>query len=158
MREWRKRNLVSELVVYLTLMLNTEFLIIQGSWKEKLRNRFKFIRRPTNKAYSEDETQSSDGPPLPKRQKKASKSARLGSESVGTFSDDETTYETKVKELQQECKKKKREKSIAAMLDMTQSTFKRRRQWILSETPSVSDILMKFPSFKHRKIVSKFVI
>ena len=77
---------------------------------------------------------------------------------MGTFSDDETIYETKVKELQHECKKKKREKSIAAILDMRQSTFKRRRQWILSETPSVSDILMKFPSFKHRKIVSKFVI
>ena len=110
---------------------------MQGSWKEKLRNRFKFIRRPTTKRSS-GESEVDDQPP-PKRRKTTKKSVWLGSESTGTLSDDETTHETKVKELQVECKKKKRDRSITTLLEMTRCTF-RRRQWILSETPSVKDV------------------
>ena len=62
-------------------------------------------------------------------------------------------YEEIASHLQFECSKRK-DCSIATITELTMSTYKKRREWIMSDTPSASDILQKFPSLKHRKVVS----
>lgn len=136
--------------------INAHVLYYQGSWKEKLRNRFKFVRRPPSNSYPTDSTAAN--PPPPKRQKRTKKSARLGSDMASMLSGDEEEYEENVSRLQLECSKRKKDRSITTMIELTMSKYKKRREWIMSDTPSVSDILQKFPSLKHRKVVSSSTI
>lgn len=102
-------------------------------------------------------TESSDSPPPSKRRKKSKKSTRLGADTA-SVSDDEEEYEENVSRLQVECSKKKKDRSMVTILELTVATYKRRRDWILSETPSVSHVLERFPSLKHRKVVGVHII
>lgn len=119
----------------------TAHVFYHGSWKEKLRNRFKFIQNPPSSSHPTDLTAGK--PPPPKRQKRTKKSARLGSDPASTMSGDEEEYEENVSRLHLESSKRKKDRSIATMIELTMSTYKKRREWIMSDTPSVSDNLQK---------------
>ena len=100
-------------------------VLMQSSWKCKLRDRFKFLRRPTGQE-----------PPGKKPRQ-----------------DDDGSFDTNVANLQEEMKKRKRDRNIATIQTLTTETFSGRRAWIKEEQPPVSDVLLKFPSLKMRKVV-----
>lgn len=111
---------------------------LKGSWKNKLKDRFKFLRR------SHDTATTSSEEPLPKRRKKM--------DDLTGYIDPEN-FEEILSELKTECMKKK-ERCIATIQDLTSSTYANRRKWIKDDQPHVCDVLEMYPSLKIRKIVS----
>ena len=124
-------------------------VISQGSWKTKLRDRFKWLRR---RPPSESNV-SSTGPPPPK--KKRGKNSKRIDRSVEEYCSDEDDdeYEDKVKSMIDECKKAKKECNSALISTGMVETFQQRRKWI-AEQPTVLEILEKFPALENRRVVS----
>ena len=61
-------------------------------------------------------------------------------------------YEEEVEELKKECERgKTRENRLFALMD---STFEKRRQWLLNELPMIHEVLGKFPAFGKPRCVS----
>ena len=91
--------------------------------EKKLQDRFKFLRRP-----STYKTDSVSIEPSPKRQKT---SKRLGSDTSTCMDDlDDVMLTTKLAELQHECSKRKKDRSLATIQSLTSNTFTSRRKWI----------------------------
>ena len=109
------------------------FINVQGSWKTKLRDRFKFLRRPARSLQPE-----STEPPAKRPRNTES-------------------YETNVELMQVEMRKRKKDRRVATVETLMEETFSERRSWIQTSQPVVSDILEKFPSLKVRKVVSSVV-
>ncbi len=59
-----------------------------------------------------------------------------------------------IEHLQDEMKKRKKDRNIANIQSLTNDTFLERRSWMAEEQPLVSDVLTKFPSLTLRKVVS----
>lgn len=99
------------------------------------------MRRPSVTVQS-----GSVEPPL-KRRKKAS---RLDvSDTVDSVVD-----ESVVAKLKEECLKKKRDRCMGTIQELTTNTFSCRRKWIKEEQPRVCEVIDMYPSLKFRKIVS----
>ena len=60
----------------------------------------------------------SDGPPLSKCRRKSKKSTRLGADTA-SVSDDKDKNEENVSRLQVECSKKKKDRSMVTILELT---------------------------------------
>ena len=102
---------------------------VQGSWKGKLRDRFKFLRRaPTN--------------------------AVEGAEPPAKRPRNDEGYAKNLELLQEEMGKRKKDRSIALIQTLMEDTFTERRRWIQESQPVVSDIIEKFHPLKIRKVVS----
>ena len=67
---------------------------------------------------------------------------------------DDVMLTTKLAELQHECSKRKKDRSLATIQSLTSSTFTSRRKWITNVQPPVVEILEQYPSLKIRKVVS----
>ncbi len=119
--------------------------LLQGSWKTKLRDRFKFLRRP----HISD---CNDSPPSKRR--KIDK--RIGSNPLDDDPNSDS-FEENLAVLTLECRKKKRDRSIANILRLTAITYTTRRKWIIEQQPTVSEVLEKYPSLDLKKVVSVFV-
>lgn len=98
---------------------------LQGSWKMKLRDRFKFLRRP---AGAQAEIISGDPP-----RKRHKKSLWLESSTIDDTVIDKS-LETSLAELKIECSKKKKGRCMGTIQDLTLSTFSARRKWIKRKT------------------------
>lgn len=123
----------------------------QGSWK--LRNRFKFVQWPPSNLYPTDLIAAKPTTAeTPKEDKEVcSTRLRYGIHVVWWWRiwRERISFTTL---MQQE------EGPLYCHSDRTMSTCEKRREWIVSDTSSVSDILQKFPSLKHRKVVSSSTI
>ena len=66
--------------------------------------------------------------------------------------EEEDMYEQKISELHEEVgKSKPRKGKISSLM---RETFKKRRQWIVQDMPSVEEVLEKFPALKKGRTVS----
>ena len=65
----------------------------------------------------------------------------------------DSSYEENVAKLMDEMRKRKRDRKIAVVQQLTSDTFQGRRDWLKKYQPLTSDILSKFPSLKLRKVV-----
>lgn len=104
-----------------------------------MKDRLKFLRRTGRKKATPG-----------KRNKKTSK--RLGIDVDDLTLDD--SLDSKLAQLKSECDKRKRERSMAVIQELTSATYGNRHQWIQQKQPHVCEILEKYPSLKIRKIVS----
>lgn len=68
--------------------------------------------------------------------------------------EDETDVDADLAELQAECRKRKRDRCMSTIQDLTDSTYSVRRKWIKECQPAVLDVLEKYPSLKYKKVVS----
>ena len=75
---------------------------------------------------------------------------------ASTLSGDEE-YEENVSPLQHECSKRTKDRYIATMIELCPH-IRKRREWIMSDIFSISNILQELPSLKHRKVVSSSTI
>jgi hypothetical protein len=117
--------------------------IFQGSWRHKLRTKFKNLRRP-NRAQKAGIVV----PPPPKRLKKTQL------ETPSPCTSDLVEYEKHITFLQRSFHSRKW--SMASMFTLLEDTAEQRRHWIHDENPSVSLILEKFPCFIDPRIVSVY--
>ena len=58
-----------------------------------------------------------------------------------------------VRELNGECAKRKRDRCIRTIQDITSELYSYRRHWIETNNPLAVDILEKYPSLKNREVV-----
>ena len=143
--------------------------MLQGSWKEQLRRKFKNMRTPSaNKRYrvndegnhgghsgdpddgnSGDQRTSTSSDPDSSQPRKR---ARLTTATTERSEDEETKYEQNVTDLCDEMKKEKPSKKVIKSLMI--DTFGVRRNWIMVDHPSVQDVLEKFPPLKTAQHVS----
>ena len=67
--------------------------------------------------------------------------------------------ENDLSDLKAECSKRKRDRSMATIQDLTLRTYSARRQWIELSQPLMSEVLEKYPSLKFRQTVrTKLII
>ena len=111
-----------------------------------MRDRFKFLRRP-----SPLKTDSETAEPSPNRQKTSKRLGNGTSASSHYLDDDSLT--TKLATLQDECSKRKKDRSLAKIHSLTTCTFSSRRKWITDFQPPVVEILERYPSLKIPKFV-----
>jgi hypothetical protein len=111
-----------------------------GSWRSKLRTKFKNLRRP-NRAQKAGIIV----PPPSKRAKIPSPTPASPSAS------DTAEYDRHVSFLQRSFMSKKW--SLASMLTVLEETAELRRTWIREENPSVSEIFEKFPCLSDSRIM-----
>ena len=71
---------------------------------------------------------------------------------------DDEVYKEVVSELAAEWRKDKRVRSMATVKNLFDQTSKRRRNWITSEKPLLSDILDKYPCLASSRVVRFSVI
>ena len=112
-----------------------------------LRNSFKNWRRDLNdenqdRTANKKKSESMSEPP--------SKRMRM---SVEEDDMDDEEYEEVVSELAAEWRKDKRVRSMATVKNLFDQTSKRRRNWITSEKPLLSDILDKYPCLASSRVV-----
>ena len=114
----------------------------QFSWKRKLRDRFKFLRRPP--------ISPKQSGPAPKRHK--------GPQPVHTAvvigEQTEEDHDADVKMMKTEMSKKK---NIGELCAVMKRTFSNRAQWIQSNEPPVQDVLEMYPALCSPKVVSILV-
>jgi len=84
----------------------------------------------------------------------AAKKARTDNED--NVAVDRVGYERHVEYLQNSYASKKW--SVVNMMTLLEQTAHQRREWIFNESPSISEILKKFPCFADPRIVSKVYI
>ena len=72
--------------------------------------------------------------------------------------EEDTSFDDKTVELQEEMGKRSRDRNIAIIQQLTSETFDGRRDWLKKNQPLASDVLLKFPSLKLRKVVSDKII
>lgn len=119
---------------------------MQATWKLSLRNAFKNFRK-SYKTAPEDEEETSVEP--------QAKRMKVFAEEESPIDDDE--YEEAIKELQQEFKSKgkgKKGNGHGFVKNLMAKTRVRRRQWINSDRPLISDVLEKFPYLSTSRWVS----
>ena len=133
------------------------YIIVQGSWKIQSRRKFKNLRRPGlsesgSSKRSREESQGQDENHDP-RGESARQPKRAKSHSVSEVTrEEEDMYEQKISELYEEVgKSKPRKGKISSLM---RETFKKRRQWIVQDMPSVEEVLEKFPALKKGRTVS----
>lgn len=110
---------------------------MQGSWKKKLRDRFKWLRRKP--VPSGDNSTSRDCDPPPPKKKKGSKRLDQSAEDP-ILEDDVESYDEKVIQMQKGCTKSKKDHDNIQLSTLMKETFKQRRHWIRKQPP-VSEIL-----------------
>ena len=69
---------------------------------------------------------------------------------------DEVTYNRHVKAMDQEMSKEKPRKEVLA--DLLKQTFLHRRNFVLNEAESASEVLEKFPGLKISDMVSMYLV
>ena len=120
----------------------------KGSWKIKIRDRLKHMRRPAKREISNKENMPVENPS--KRRKTGS--SRLDETTEPLEPDDEQRFRDDVKKMEQQTAKKKTK--IAHLKPLMDSTFSGRRHWIKTEMPPVYTIIEKFPALKIPRLVS----
>ena len=116
---------------------------VQGSWRRKLRTKFKNLRRP-KRALKAGIAVS----PPPKKMQSCSVTADVAVQSAS----DVAQYNRHVAFIQQSFSSKKW--SVASMLTLLEETAGHRRSWIRNECPSVRQVLEKFSCLEDPQIVS----
>ncbi len=71
--------------------------------------------------------------------------------------EEDTSFDDKTVKLQDEMGKRKRDRNVAIIQQLTSETFDGRREWLQKMQPLASDVLSKFPSLKLRKVVSRLL-
>lgn len=66
---------------------------------------------------------------------------------LNVTTEEEESYGDNVQTLENECRKEKLEKKVIKNLMM--KTFSKRRQWIQNDSPTVDEVLQKFPPLSH---------
>ena len=122
----------------------------QDSWKRKLRNKFKNLRRPERAAKLGVR-------PLPKKRREDDDTtAPTNAGSVTPSVSDLEQYERHVQHLQ---KLYRGRKWVASQLSsLLHETFPLRRKWITEENPTAKDVFEKFPCLQEPKLVSIILI
>ena len=109
-----------------------------------LKDRFKNLRRgiqPTQQPLASD-----DGA-APKKAKRPKLYMRLDDgPTLDTTVVNDDAYKRHMKKLEQELAKQKN--NAGAIKSLMQSTYHHRRQWIVSQSPPVKEILAAFPALK----------
>lgn len=139
-------------IVYLTGVLpfvkdyvHFHFFSLQGSWKIKLRDRLKHMRRPAKGQSHDKENEPVERPP--KRQKTGP--TRL--DETTEEPEDEQSFSENVKAMKQETAKKK--PKISHLKPLMDSTFSGRRHWVKTEMPPVTTIMEEFPALNIPRLV-----
>ena len=125
--------------VSLEYLCNTN---LQGSWKKKLRMKFRNLRRPA-RAHKAGITI-----PPPAKKKKDDESVEPAAPSISDMAE----YEQHINYIKKSYSSQKW--SIASMSQLLQETAEERRRWIREDCPSVKDVLLKFPCLAEPKLVS----
>ena len=120
----------------------------KGSWKIKIRDRLKHMRRPAKREIGDKENLPVEKPS--KRRKTAP--SRLDETTEPLEPEDEQRFRDDVKEMEQQTARKKRK--LAHLKPLMDSTFSGRRHWIKTEMPPVDTIIKKFPALKIPRLVS----
>lgn len=138
------RQSFSQLVQHMTIHL-LQYTLYQDSWKKKLRNRFKNIRRPQRAAKL--------GLTIIKKAKteETESEASLTVTEAAPSCSDLDEYERHVRRIQKLYSGRKWVMSQFSILLV--ETFSIRRKWILEDSPSAEDVLEKFPCLKECSLV-----
>ena len=119
----------------------------KGSWKIKVRDRLKHMRRPSKRQVSDKENLPVD-PPSKRRKKGAN---RLDEATEEIDPEDEQNFRDNIKEM--ECEAAKRKPKVSRLKLLMDATFSGRRHWVKTEMPPVSAIMEKFPALKIPRLV-----
>ncbi len=147
-------------------------LLLQGTWKETLKQKFRNGRRPLKRTLPEsgDSGAEENVPPLPatsqaqcsnKKKRKQGMNARarcltysffLGIADNNQHDIIDERYTQQLEELADEHHKEVPSRSQVKKL--MKVTFGGRRSWILKDTPTVAEVIQVFPSLKLPSAVS----
>lgn len=119
--------------------------VVQGSWKRKLRQKFKNLRRPARARKA-----GITVPPPAKKKKDEGSIEPSGS--IGPSLSDLAEYDQHINHIQKCYSSQKW--SVASMTQLLQETAVERRRWIREDCPSVKEVLLKFPCLTEPKLVS----
>ncbi len=119
---------------------------VQGSWKLELRNGFKNFRRDHQPKAAKEKQHH------PSAEKEGPPAKRLRIESTTQITEEE--YTEAVRELKEEHKKSKKNRSQVRVKELMEATYSGRRKWIMEERPFVGEVLDAFPPLKGTKPVS----
>ena len=131
---------------------HTLSFFFQGSWKKKLRDRFKWLRR---KPTSED-TESIEGEPSTPKRRKVNNTKRRLDKSGADYAADEDDYDEIVCSMKKEFTKPQKDRDNVKIQQDMNLTFKQRRSW-LKQARSVQEVFEKFPNLHTRKVVSLLI-
>ena len=120
--------------------------LLQGSWKEQLRMKFRNFRRPVRVEKHPRESEEEENEVTTQ----APKRSRGGK--VVMTDEDTQQYEEKAGRLRDECGKQNPKKKRVKRL--MEATYNGRRAWVEDDLPRVFDVLEKFPPLKQPKHVS----
>ena len=127
------------------LLIFQIYMHVQGSWKRKLRMKFRNLRRPARAHKA--------GIVVPPPAKKKKEEGPLGSPCFTASSlSDMAEYDQHVNHIKKIYTSQKW--SIATMSQLLQETATERRRWIREDCPSVKEVLLKFPCLHEPKLVS----
>ena len=132
---------------HIYIHIHTYIVSLKGSWKIKIRDRLKHMRRPSKRVTSDKENQPVETPS--KRRK--TRPNRLDEATEDLEPEDEQSFRDDLKEMERETAKKKTK--IARLKPLMDSTFSGRRHWVKTEMPPVSIIMEKFPALKIPRLV-----
>ena len=117
--------------------------ILQGSWKEQLRSKFKNMRRPPRGEKRPRERDPEDEDQQPARRTRGGR--------IALTTDESAVYEENITNLNAELQKHKpKSKRIKSLMGATHNG---RRAWIENDQPSVQAVLEKFILLKKPKHV-----
>ena len=77
----------------------------------------------------------------------------MGTRLTKLLSDDFCSCTCYISIMQAECKKRKRDRCVRTIEDLTISLHLARRQWIREEQPPVYEVIERYPSLKIKKVV-----
>ena len=117
----------------LALTLCVYVTFTKGSWKQQIRRKFKNLRGPPSDKpkRTRDEKKENEEPPP----NKSSKKRKLFKNSDIEVTEEEETYKTDIKSLQEECVKDKPSKAFVKTL--MSDTLAIWHNWISKEDPTV---------------------
>lgn len=118
---------------------------LQGSWKKKLRIKFRNLGRPA-RAHKAGITISP-----PAKKKKDDESVEPAAPSLSDMAE----YEQHINYIKKSYSSQKW--SIASMSQRLQETAEERRRWIREDCPSVKEVLLKYPCLAEPKLVSSCI-
>lgn len=121
----------------------------KGSWKESLRTSFKNFRRdhPTEKRSSNE----SPADQIPAKKLKTIPA----DDRYEDLEDEDESYDAALTDLTAECKKGRKGNQVVIKRLMAKCEAKR-RNWITTERPLISDVLKKFPPLSNTRMVTTF--
>lgn len=115
--------------------------ILQDSWKRKLRQKFKNIRRPSRAERA--------GIEVPEKKRKLEVPPQNTEQPTAS---DLAEYEEHCQHLNKVYESHKW--TVAGMTTLMEVTAKQRSMWIKEESPTVTSILQKFPCLQEPTLVS----